>query len=117
MSDQATTAVAGEPEIIRSEDGKFVPGKSANPAGKPKGTVNKSTQLLKDAILMAAQRAGGGGEDGIANYLVEQAEKNPGPFMSLLGKVLPMTVAGDANSPLELVTRIELVAARVNSAD
>jgi hypothetical protein len=112
MSDQADEAVAAEPvkETLKIGEGKPGP-------GRPKGLPNKTTQLLKDAILVAAQRAGGGGEDGIANYLVEQAEKNPGPFMSLLGKVLPMTVAGDANNPLELVTRIELVAPRDNSAD
>jgi len=28
------------------------------------------------------------------SYLEEQATENPGPFMSLLGKVLPMQVEG-----------------------
>ena len=108
MSGDQAEAVAAEPEIIRSEDGKFVPGRSANPAGKPKGTVNKSTQLLKDAILLAAQRAGGDGDEGIANYLQQQARDNPGPFLSLLGKVLPMTVAGDAENPV-FIAKIERV--------
>lgn len=76
--------------------------------GRPKGVQNKSTALLKDAILKAAERAGGGGEDGIANYLQDQAFKNPGPFIALLGKVLPMQVTGEDGSPvqLELVKRI-----------
>jgi hypothetical protein len=60
--------------------------------GRPKGAVNKTTALLKDAILQAAQKAGG--DEGMVGYLVEQAEKNPGPFMSLLGKVLPMQIEG-----------------------
>lgn len=61
--------------------------------GRPKGSPNKTTALLKDAILQAADTAGGKG--GIAAYLASQASKNPGPFMALLGKVLPLQIAGD----------------------
>lgn len=80
--------------------------------GRPKGSVNKTTALLKDAILRAAEAAGGGGKEGMVNYLTQQAEENPGPFMSLLGKVLPMQVVGDPNNPIETITKIELVAVR-----
>jgi hypothetical protein len=55
--------------------------------GRPKGSPNKTTALLKDAILKAAEKAGNGD---IANYLQMQANTNPGPFMALLGKVLPL---------------------------
>ena len=65
--------------------------------GRQKGTPNKSTQLLKDAILEAAAGAGGGS---IAAYLQEQAKANPGPFLALLGKVLPLQIKGDAKNPL-----------------
>jgi hypothetical protein len=34
-----------------------------------------------------------GGEEGLVGYLKKQAADTPGPFMALLGKVLPMTVA------------------------
>lgn len=61
--------------------------------GRVKGVPNKTTALLKDAILQAAKNAGGG-EDGLVNYLTLQATENPGPFMSLLGKVLPMQIEG-----------------------
>ena len=60
--------------------------------GRPKGALNKTTALLKDAILKAAEDAGDGD---MALYLEKQARENPGPFMALLGKVLPMQV--DAN--------------------
>ena len=60
--------------------------------GRPKGAANKTTALLKDAILMAATKAGKG--DMVA-YLEVQAVENPGPFMALLGKVLPMQITGD----------------------
>lgn len=63
--------------------------------GRAKGTPNKTTKLLKDAILKAAEQAGNKvGDDGLVSYLALQAEENPGPFMSLLGKVLPMQVEG-----------------------
>ena len=80
--------------------------------GRPKGSRNRTTAILKDAILKAAENAGNG--DMVA-YLTKQAIDNPGPFMSLLGKVLPMQIAGDPNAPLNVVTRIELVAPSGNS--
>lgn len=67
--------------------------------GRPKGVPNKVTGILKDAILQAAQNAGGGD---MVEYLTVQARENPGPFMALLGKVLPMQIAGDNESPLAI---------------
>lgn len=79
--------------------------------GRQKGTPNKTTALLKDAILRAAENAGNRvGDDGLVSYLTEQAESNPGPFMALLGKVLPMQIAGDEDNPVKLVTEIVLTA-------
>lgn len=75
--------------------------------GRKKGTPNKTTKLLKEAILKAAENAGDGD---MVEYLTQQARTNPGPFMALLGKVLPMQIAGDPENPLQTVTRIELVA-------
>jgi hypothetical protein len=113
--DQANEAVAGDnlQSYVTSETTKEVTGSKRKPPaagmGRPKGAVNKTTALLKDAILLAAQRAGGGGDEGLANYLQTQALANPGPFLSLLGKVLPMTVAGDPNAPVQVIARIERI--------
>ena len=61
--------------------------------GRPKGVPNKVTKTLKEAILAAAEEAGGSG--GLQSYLVRQAKKkNPAPFMALVGKVLPLQVVG-----------------------
>ena len=87
-------------------------GKNRGNAGKgrPKGSPNKTTALLKDAILLAARKAGGKDDDGgLVAYLEKQARENPGPFLSLLGKVLPMQVAGDPDNPIQTVTKIEIV--------
>jgi hypothetical protein len=75
--------------------------------GRPKGKPNKTTALLKDAILKAAE--GAGGPDGMVGYLQAQAAANPGPFMSLLGKVLPMQIAGDKENPLFAVIEQRIV--------
>lgn len=72
--------------------------------GRPKGSKNKTTALLKDAILKAAEQAGD--KDGMVGYLEKQARTNPTAFLPLLGKVLPMQVTGDPDAPI--VTRIEL---------
>jgi hypothetical protein len=74
--------------------------------GRPKGVPNKTTALLKDAILKAAE--GAGGKKGLTGYLQEQAKKNPGPFMSLLGKVLPTQVAGDPENPIAPAHTVEI---------
>jgi hypothetical protein len=80
--------------------------------GRAKGTPNKTTKLLKDAILKAAEKAGG--KRGLVGYLELQAKINPGPFMALLGKVLPMQVTGEDGGPVQTeVTMIELVAPQV----
>lgn len=72
--------------------------------GSRKGVPNKTTALLKDAILRAAEKAGNKvGDEGLVSYLEEQADKNPGPFMSLLGKVLPMQVTGEGGEAIGVV--------------
>lgn len=65
--------------------------------GRPKGVPNKTTTLLKDAILQAATDAGGGD---IVEYLKKQAVDHPGPFLALVGKVLPMQVTGEGGGAL-----------------
>lgn len=54
--------------------------------GRKKGTPNKIPSCLRTMILEALERRGG------ANYLYEQAAANPGPFMTLVGKVLPKEI-------------------------
>ena len=70
--------------------------------GRVKGVPNKTTALLKDAILKAAEQAGDGD---LVAYLQKQAIINPGPFMSLLGKVLPMQISGENGGPLQVVIK------------
>lgn len=68
--------------------------------GRKKGSRNKTTVLLKDAVLMAAE--GAGGKEGLVGYLKRQAKDNPGPFMTLLGKIIPTQtqVTGPTGGPV-----------------
>ena len=63
--------------------------------GRRKGVSNKTTALLKDAVLEAAERAGD--KEGMIGYLTDQAIKNPVAFLTLLGKVLPIQAMGAPN--------------------
>ena len=69
--------------------------------GRQKGTPNKTTQQLKEAILEAARLAGD--EKGLVGYLQKQASLNPAPFMSLLGRVLPMTAEVDGKIVVKII--------------
>jgi hypothetical protein len=82
--------------------------------GRQKGTPNKTTGALKEAILLAAENAGG--EGGLEGYLRLQAHENPTAFMSLLGKVLPLTLSGDPENPvgISLVERVILDPAKAS---
>jgi Family of unknown function (DUF5681) len=76
----------------------FHPGQSGNPAGKKPGTQNKVTTALKEVILQALDEAGG--EGGAVAYLRSQATLSPGAFLSLVGKVLPLTIKGQIEGHL-----------------
>lgn len=39
-------------EVVRSPDGQFLPGKSGNPAGRPKGAKNRITELKQEMELV-----------------------------------------------------------------
>jgi hypothetical protein len=69
----------------------FQPGVSGNPAGKPKGTPNKITVALREAILAAGEAAGG--EGGLTAYLTRLALENSSAYAGLLAKVLPTTLS------------------------
>jgi hypothetical protein len=64
--------------------------------GRQKGSLNKSNAALKEMILGALGQAGG--ED----YLFTQSQKNPNAFLQLIGKVLPLTLVGDKDNPVQV---------------
>src|SRR6516225_10594593 len=59
---------------------RFKKGQAPGP-GRPKGSLNKTTLQLKEAILLALDKLGG------ADYLIALGTENSSAFASLLGKV------------------------------
>ena len=73
--------------------------------GRAKGTPNKTTAVLKEAIILAAEQVGedSRGKDGLTGYLRRVAKEDVKAFSTLLGKVLPMQVASEDGSPVSFV--------------
>jgi hypothetical protein len=96
-----------QPAKIRRPGGKpFRPGVSGNPAGKKKGTQNKITVALKEAILAAGEAAGG--EGGLTAYLTRLALENSSAYAGLLAKILPSTLqASESDGGERTVIRFE----------
>jgi hypothetical protein len=63
--------------------------KGIKTGGRVAGTPNKVTAELKETILNALDGVGG------VEYLQRKAESHPAAFLALVGKVLPMTIAGE----------------------
>ena len=63
--------------------------------GGPKvGSVNHTTKMLKEAILLAAELEGsdGEGKDELVGFLRKVAKEDLRAFVMLLGRVLPLQV-------------------------
>ena len=82
---------------------QFKKGQKSGP-GRPKGMPNKTTAQLKEMILGALEGVGG------IEYLQERANdpKTASAFLTLVGKVLPLQVAGDPDNPIkhEVIERV-----------
>lgn len=82
--------------------------------GRPKGSQNRQTALLKDAVILAAELAGKDVRPddpeaaGLVSYLRWLAVEEAPTFGTLLGKVLPLQIAGDRDNPITTHSLIEI---------
>jgi len=72
-------------ELLVPAKGEKHPG-----AGRPKGSKNVMTRVLKDAILLAAEESehAKNNGDGLVGYLIHIADTRPDIFARLLGRVM-----------------------------
>lgn len=77
--------------------------------GRPKGTPNKTTALLKEAVILAAEQVGNGlkareHKRGLVEFLkVQAAKENNAPFMAMMAKVLPMQVTSEGGEGIKII--------------
>lgn len=86
-----------------------IPAEARGP-GRPKGSPNRTSAAIKEAILNAFEKVNG------EEYLVKLAQTDPRTFCTLLGKVLPTTMVGDPDNPVNVVSRVEYVIVDPNNA-
>jgi hypothetical protein len=79
-------------EINREIDGRYKNGGARPGAGRPKGSPNKLSHSLKEMILASLDDVGG------RAYLARLAIENSSAYSSLLGKVLPTTLAASESN-------------------
>lgn len=79
-----------------------VDGTREKTGGRQKGTPNRTTALLKDAILKAAEAVGEDmqGKGKLIGYCKFLAKNEPKAFAGLLGRVMPMQVTGEDGGAL-----------------
>jgi hypothetical protein len=65
-------------------------------SGRKKGVPNKINADLKEMILGALSDVGG------RDYLALRAKDTPAAFLTLVGKVLPMQLAGEGGGPVTI---------------
>ena len=89
-----------------TNSGKFQPGQSGNPAGRPVGSRNRFSQL-KEAFVEAFEGIGG------VDSLMEWARDNKDKFYPLMVRIFPKEVELKERSSADMhVSILELNAAR-----
>src|SRR5215831_15405577 len=73
--------------------------------GRARGQLSAPKALLRDAFVIAANEAGGGGKDGVVNYLKRIAITHPAVFVPALTRIIPLeiTARSDHRITVEVV--------------
>jgi hypothetical protein len=96
--------------MVTSSKKEAVTGKKLPPnagKGRPKGALNKTTKAAKDAIALAAEALGGA--ERLTEWAQESPENERAFWVTIYPKLIPVTVAGDADNPLHMVGSFKLV--------
>ena len=83
-------ASSGEDTKIVGDSGRRKPPRAG--MGRPKGSPNKTTKTLKEALLASFETLGG------EEWLVSLAESDPKAYASLLGRLVPSEISAEVVS-------------------
>jgi hypothetical protein len=73
-------------------------------AGRPKGSPNKLGKAAKDVIHQAATELGGA--ERLLSWIKEDPLNERAFWATIYPKLLPLTVSGDPDNPLEVITKV-----------
>lgn len=76
--------------------------------GRPKGSPNKVNKAAKDAIADAAEALGGSAR--LVAWVQEDPANEKAFWTTIYPKLVPVTLGGDAENPLTVISKVELVA-------
>lgn len=73
--------------------------------GRKKGSTNRTTKLVKDAILRAGRLVGedGNGKRQLTGYMCRLARQEPKAFATLLGKIIPIQHEGGEGGAIRII--------------
>lgn len=89
-------------------------GGARNGAGRPPLSKNKVPMAAKEMIAAVAEGLGGG--ERMLQWVRDDPANERAFWTAIYPKLLPLTIGGDKNNPLEAIHRVELVAMRGNGA-
>ncbi|MGY3558449.1 hypothetical protein ACVWXP_001718 [Bradyrhizobium sp. USDA 4463] len=69
--------------------------------GRQKGTPNKVTRQLQEAIILAAEKSVHSKTKDLVGYLTYLADKHPGVFASLLGRLIPLQAKVNVDADMQ----------------
>ncbi len=78
--------------------------------GRQRGTPNKVTVAVREAIVNAFEEVGG------QSYLVKVAREDPRTFLTLVGKIVPREIEVDAYDPTARIAALNEGRARARRA-
>lgn len=75
--------------------------------GRPKGSVNKTTRIAKEAIALAAERLGG--TDRLVEWAREDPKNEHSFWSTIYPKLLPLQVSGEDGGPIRTAIEWRIV--------
>jgi hypothetical protein len=69
--------------------------------GRPKGSLNKTTQSAKDAIAKAADELGGA--ERLVEWVKEDQKNEHSFWTTIYPKLLPLQVTGEGGGPVQVI--------------